>query len=295
VRGYPKGLEEIVIRALSTEPDARFATALQLRQALEKWLASSGPPIGAQQISLLLEERCGAELGARMSALSVTQPAMPAPPAPASNPALSSGPQTAYDSNSTMEVDRRAPPHRQPRRGGLGVASTMTAVLVGVVLGLAVLVFVRKVRREHRMAAEMAMFDAAAAHHAVPAPAASLVPSSTLDAATIAIGDVDDDDAPPGTDAAPSEVTLHVPAGARLFVDGRQLPAGTESVPRPDSGVVTVLVKAEAHEDAVVEIRPTSPDQIDVPMVDKPKPKPRSNVPPPDPASTIAMPPNPYE
>lgn len=291
VRGYPKGLEEIVLRALSNEPDARYATALQLRQALEGWLASSGPPIGATQISLLLQERCGDELGARMGALSVTQPAMaPVPTAPPSHPATSSGPHARISDNG-MEVDRRPPPARQARSNDVSAVSTVIAVLVGIVLGLAVLLYVRNTRRERRLAAEMAM---ATAVDAAPAPSAapsSSTPSAALDAGTLVVGDLDDD----AQRTAPPEVMLRVPPGARLFVDGRQLPAGTASVARPDAGFVTVLVKVEAHQDAIVEIAPTSPDEIEVPMIEKPKPKARPSAPAADPADTIAMPPNPYE
>ena len=176
----------------------------------------------------------------------------------------------------------------------MSALSTLIAVLVGIVLGLAVLVYVRNARRERRLAAEMAMIDAGAASATTaPAETAPLTATSSLDAGMTVVGDLDDD-ATGGAAAAPSEVTLHLPPGARLYVDGRQLPDGTERVARPDAGFVTVLVKADAHQDALVEITPTSPDEIEVTMVEKPKPKPR-HVPPPDPASTIAMPPNPYE
>ena len=130
---------------------------------------------------------------------------------------------------------------------------------------------------------------AAAAATASNAASTSLTESSKPEAG-IVVDDLDDDLA--GGPAA-SEVTLRVPPGARLYVDGRQLPAGTESVGRPDAGFVTVLVKAEAHQDALIEITPTSPDEIVVTMAEKPKP--RRHVTPPEPASTIAMPPNPYE
>ncbi len=293
VRGYPKALEEIVMRALSVEPDARFATARELRHALEAWLASSGPPISAPQISLLLQERCGAELGARMAALSVTQPAVP-PPAP-SHPAMGSGPHAAYDSNSTMEVDRRTPLHVRTREpaGGVSLASTIIAMLVGLVLGLGVLVYVRNALRERKHAAEALVVDAGTARaNAAPIPT---IASSPPDAGTLVVGDLDD--GPAAADAASPEVTLRVPPGARLFVDGRELPADTTRIARPNAGVMTVLVKAAGHEDAIVEVKPTSPDEIDVTLIEKPKPKPRNSAPRPDldPASTIAMPPNPYE
>ncbi len=296
VRGYPKGLEEILLRALSTEPDARYATALQLKQALDGWLAASGPPIRATQISLLLQERCGEELGARVSAVAITHPATPpAPFAPMSppgpSPATSSGPHARVDSNNAMEIDRRSPAPRRAPPGGTSVVSTLIAVLIGIVLGLTVLVFVRNARRDRRLAAEAAMLEAGAPTTTAQGIATTAQATSMLDASAVVVGDLDDDlvDEPTST-----EVTLRVPPGARLYVDGRPLPAGTASVRRPDAGVVTVLVKADAHQDALVEISPTSPDEVEVTMAEKPKPKPR-HVAPADPASTIAMPPNPYE
>lgn len=283
VRGYPQGLEAILMRALATEPGARYATALALKQALEAWLATSGPPVGAPQISALLHERCGQELGARMSTLSITQPAPP--PAPAS------GPHLRVESGGAMEIERRTPTPRAARSTGIGALGAFLAVLVGVALGLGVLLFVRNARRERRAAAELTMQAASASASATtiaPPPAGSTAPrvadgAPALDAAA---------DDPP---APPSVVTLLVPAGAHLSVDGRAMPEGVTSVPRPDAGVVTVLVSAEGHEDALVDVKPTSAAEIDVALTPKPKPKPRSGAPKPDPDPTETMPPNPYD
>ncbi|MBX3261165.1 MAG: serine/threonine protein kinase [Labilithrix sp.] len=283
VRGYPRDLEAILVRALSTEPGARYATALALKQALEAWLATSGPPIGAPQISALLQERCGQELGARVSVLTITQPAAPA---------AASGPHLRVESGGAMEIDRRTPTPRTARSNGVGLLGAFFAVLVGVVLGLGVLLYVRNARRERRAAAEMATLDATATTiasslaEADAAPAATDV-GSTSDAA-LAVAP----DEPP---AAPDTVTLLVPAGARLSVDGRALPEGVTSVPRPDAGVVSVLVTADGHEDAIVDVKPSSAGEIDVAMTPRPKPRPRSSAPKPDPDPTVAMPPNPYD
>ncbi|MEQ8275962.1 MAG: serine/threonine-protein kinase [Deltaproteobacteria bacterium] len=50
VRGYPKALEAIVLRALERDPDRRYATALDLQRALEEFLrgsATSSVEVGA--------------------------------------------------------------------------------------------------------------------------------------------------------------------------------------------------------------------------------------------------------
>ncbi|MBN9163729.1 MAG: serine/threonine protein kinase, partial [Myxococcales bacterium] len=123
VRGYPRGLEEIVMKALATEPDARFATALHLKQALDGWLAASGPPVGAAQVALLLQERCGPELNARTTGLSITQPAPPPQPVPRPPP---SGPLLQVETSSAMEIDRRQ--ELAPAAKATGV-STLGAIL----------------------------------------------------------------------------------------------------------------------------------------------------------------------
>ncbi|MBX3219145.1 MAG: serine/threonine protein kinase [Labilithrix sp.] len=287
-RGFPPGLEQILLRTLSTEPDARYATALDLKHALEGWLATSGPPVGAPQISVLLQERCGPELDARMTGLSITQPAV-VPPAP---PSAASGPHPRVESGAAMELDRRTPVARAARSNGVSTVGAFLAVLVGVVLGLGVLLYVRNTRRERRAAADMALSDAAAMAVATTPTEAIDTPPPMLDGAS---GDLLDPPAPPPE--APRTVTLLVPAGARLFVDGRELPDGASSVPRPDAGVVAVLVTADGHEDAMVEVTPTSSEEIEVAMFVKAKPRPRSSAPRPDrdPDPPVAMPPNPYD
>jgi hypothetical protein len=57
------------------------------------------------------------------------------------------------------------------------------------------------------------------------------------------------------------------------------------SVVRPESGSISVVVKADGQMDATVVLTPDSPDEIQVTMRAK-----RAN-----PAATVVMPPNPYE
>ncbi|MDF2691751.1 MAG: serine/threonine protein kinase [Labilithrix sp.] len=284
IRGYPKGLEEILVRALANEPNARFPTALDLKRALDGWLATSGPPITGPQISALLQERCGMELNARIGVLSVTLPA--------ALPASASGPHPRVETGGAMEVVRRPlpTPSASPKPGGISAIAAVFAVLIGVVLGLGVLVYVKNARRERRMAAEVAVLDAANANVAEP----TSVPVE-IDAASAPtpVDEVRPDAAGTIEVLTPAVVTLRVPEGAHLFVNGRELPPGTVTIPRPDAGSVMVLVKAEARENTFVEVKPTSPDEMDVAMAHRARPI-RSAAPA-DPAGSIAMPPNPYE
>ncbi|HVH46527.1 MAG TPA: serine/threonine-protein kinase [Labilithrix sp.] len=281
VRGYPRALEEIVMRAMSTAPEARYATALQLRQALEGWLAASGPPLGAPQISLLLQERCGRELGERSSVLPISKPE----PKPAS-----ADPRATIEPAGPTQAGKLRHHVRPERPGGVSMTTAVAAVLVGLVLGLGVLSYVHSARnaRKERRAARQELVLADAANAAVVTP-------STVSSVVALANDVGASARVASDAAVGDEVILRVPEGARLVVDGRELPEGTLSVPRPRTGAVSVLVRSETHLDRLVEVTPSSPGEIEVAMVGKHKPKQRAPAPRAIPAATIVMPPNPYE
>jgi len=60
--GLPRALDAVVLRALAREPDARFAWASELRDALAPWLPPAGG--GARALADLLAARFPGELGA---------------------------------------------------------------------------------------------------------------------------------------------------------------------------------------------------------------------------------------
>lgn len=280
VRGYPRELDAIIARAMSTDPSARYATALQLKQALDGWLAISGPPIRAAQISLLLQERCGAELANRLEILSVSKIA--------TGPS-STGPHLRVDTGSAMEVQKRRPSARAGRTRNVTTTGAVIAILVGLFLGLAVLSWVQTARNEHRAARlELARTEAANAR-------ANAEPSID-DAAVRTVLGVDDDE-PKQASKRPSsnDVKLKIPDGAWLVVEGRELPFGASTVPRPRTGATSVLVRADAYADRWIELQPDSPPEIDVAMTEKRRTRPRTTAPRANPASTVVMPPNPYE
>ena len=268
--GYPRELEAIVLRAIATEPDARYSTALQLRQALEGWLDSSGPMLGPRQIALILEERCGPEIAARARVLTV------APPPVERSANGPGGGRRLEPSGSTMALDRTS-----DRKSSMGVVGGVLAVVVGSLLGLGVLFYVRETRRT-RLAAAMASTATSASTTTIASAPGDPSPPGVLDASVTIVGDLDDEPPP-----APAVVKLVVPEGARLYVDGKPLPHGATSVARPDAGVTVVLVRAEGREDTSVVVESDSADELEVSMARK---KPRPIAPPP-----ITMPPNPYE
>jgi len=61
----PEELCEIVARALQSDPDARFPTALAMRQALESWRARHAPEHGHERIVACIDARLGASIKAR--------------------------------------------------------------------------------------------------------------------------------------------------------------------------------------------------------------------------------------
>lgn len=299
---YPPPLEKIIMKAMSTQAERRFATALQMRQALEGWLQTSGPPIGPRQISLLLYDRCGKELTERAAGVLSIPPPPPTsiPPvtqviagggsasAPGTVTAAVTGPHPRIESGSSaMEVNRRSLAAPAGSDGKMSALLGALAVLVGVLLGLGVLLYVREARRE-RAAAAAAL--AAAADAGVPTPtvltasttAAPPIVAAGRDAGPTVIGDIDDDPL-----VRAGYVRLKVPDGARLYVDGQPLPPGVHLVSRPDAGEVNVLVKAEGRLDAIVTISPDSEPELEVTMKKKLRPV--------NPVSTVSMPPNPYD
>jgi serine/threonine-protein kinase len=59
---YPRELEWIVLRAMARDPSARFASAEELRVALEEWLARSGPPVMQSAVARMVTGRVGLRL-----------------------------------------------------------------------------------------------------------------------------------------------------------------------------------------------------------------------------------------
>jgi serine/threonine-protein kinase len=238
VPSYPPQLSLIVVRALASAPEDRYASAEEMRQALEAYLRASGPQVGAAQVAALVTERCGAELDTRAASMrsggrppgdarAVTW--VPAPPKSASE-----------SGDGAMMIDRRSVTARRPM---LWLAA---AAVVGASLGAGVLSFVRTTRK--------------------PGPRA--VAAESVDVERFAAGSPGGrgSAAAGGAGSALDRVRLQiVPATAIVVVDGKTLPRGTVSVAKPkDGSTVSVLVRADDHEDAVVRIDSATPDDVKV-------------------------------
>lgn len=132
--GYPLKLEEIVCRALARDPNERFQTALEMRRALQAWLAETGRPVSDNEVAALVKARLGEEIRDRserimlarqgVSAPNVAGPdgASPAPLPPAPAPSrhnTHSGVQSHGDPRSEPPPSRarhfaQPPPMRPP-------------------------------------------------------------------------------------------------------------------------------------------------------------------------------------
>lgn len=67
--GYPEPLEAIIKKALSPQPDGRFATAEDMQMALEEWLVSGGKLVTVSDVAKCVKERISKEARARNEAL----------------------------------------------------------------------------------------------------------------------------------------------------------------------------------------------------------------------------------
>ena len=71
VEDFPPALERILARAMAMEPAHRYPSAMRMKAALEEWIAYSGPPLGALELSLFLRERAGGIIAERESAIAM--------------------------------------------------------------------------------------------------------------------------------------------------------------------------------------------------------------------------------
>jgi serine/threonine protein kinase len=271
IPSYPHELAIVVMRALANEPANRYASADQMRVALENYLQKSGPQVGPPQIAALIRERCGAELEVRAAALR-NEAASPSSLSrdgrngqPWTGP--SNGPASA-PTNATNAFDSGSGPmmiEGRPAAARRGVLWVGVAALVGASLGIGVLSYVRTARRAR---AAIVLADATPPASLPATSAVTLTPSSV----TVSTA------APPGsiliTGAVQGRVHLRIsPANAVLLVDGVVLPRGTDTIGKPaDGATMNVLVRADKYEDTIVLVDSATPDDVEVTLVPNARP-----------------------
>ena len=268
---YPKELEAIVMKALANEPAGRYASAEEMGLALEKYLENSGPPITPAQIAALVMDRCRVEIEGRAIALGlgpafkrvapppIVTPASLEPGAPSVQPSslqptTNPNPWTpngagGFDSGSAPMSIAKGPGGK--RRGTIWM---VCAVLLGALLGIGVLGYVRNARKAKAADAAAARAAASASALASALAAAPTSPPSSAASAT------------PAVDSSVKMIRLHiVPSTAIVVVDEVALPPGTTTVRRPPDGkTLNVLVRADRFQDTIVLVDSATPDDVDV-------------------------------
>ncbi|MBX3187563.1 MAG: serine/threonine protein kinase [Labilithrix sp.] len=141
-------------------------------------------------------------------------------------------PRASVTNESGSALDIGGPPAQS--RGALYI---VTAALVGAAMGVGVLAYVRSVRKAKAQAV-----------HVAP-PAASTAATTLMEL--------------PSTHG---RVHLTItPSTAIVVVDGVVLPRGTDTIARPTNGLqVMVLVRADKHDDKVVLVDGSTPDEVAV-------------------------------
>ena len=251
VLNYPHELAIIVMRALANEPDKRFASAEQMREALERYLRGTGPQVGAAQIAALVKERCGPEMEARAASLRGETSAFADPRAPAAwAPVKPKG--TNESGTGAMMIEGRP---TSPRRGIIWAG---VAALLGATLGIGVLSYVRTARKPKPAAiVESAPSSTASSPMAMTSAVGSAATTGAAASAAAAAG------------ASQGRVHLRIsPPTAIVIVDGIVLPRGTDTIAKPTDGAsMNVLVRADKHEDTIVMVDSATPEEVEVTLV----------------------------
>lgn len=66
---YPKGLEQIVVRALAKSPDNRYATAEAMQHELRSWLTSENQVVTERTVAATLHQALGDRIARRLAAI----------------------------------------------------------------------------------------------------------------------------------------------------------------------------------------------------------------------------------
>jgi eukaryotic-like serine/threonine-protein kinase len=136
-----RGLDELIMKAVSRDLDERFQTARDFAQALER----TGPFASASQIGAWVEEIAGASLSRRAQVIAKveSQPSVPSSipePGDGSWPASSSSTEALLerqvDDRTQLSRQSAEPPARPRRTQYLAIAAAALAVVGGAAVGM---------------------------------------------------------------------------------------------------------------------------------------------------------------
>ena len=257
LRGYPPELEQIVARAMASDPAQRFPNAERMRAALEEWLAKSGPLVSSGMVGAFVQQRIGADLEKRRerirAAANVTATGDASSP---NQPGVTTGTPSLQSAVSGVQSGQRpvlgTPPSSSPVQAapppvaagastGKYVLAAVLGILVAAGLGTGMILYLRN------SAPSDDGFTArgtARATTSASAPLSAVVPHPTYQGPVALLG---------------------LPPDAVLIVDGMLLDKSARTVERPPVGSKrTVVVRDPGFLDEHLVIDETTPPTVDV-------------------------------
>ncbi len=270
IRGYPPELEQIVARAMASDPAQRFQTAEKMRVALEEWLARSGSIVTSAMIGSFVQQRIGADLEKRREKIRVAASASvrtddaSSPGMPGSSPnnaGVSTGTPSVQSAVDGVQSGQRLVPAAgsgssnvglvglgpqsaaAPPSTGKYVLAAVVGILVAVGVGTGAILYLRN-------KSDDGFTSRGNATATGPSAKASDAPKATAPAAPVRTGAV---------------AFSSLPPDAVLIVDGMLLDRSARSVERPPPGSKrTVIIRDPGFLDETVTIDDTTPPSLDV-------------------------------
>ncbi len=294
---YPGGLEQVVLRAMSSRPSDRYQSMEEMRLALEDWLAKGEGVTTHAQVAAVVRERIGGEIEKRRERIRLTttdgarQSVPPAASARASEPpaaAMAAGtpgrdlrrtdpPADGRTSYGQIGVPPLGPPVSSfppvidpvPRARAAARADFVIAVALGFLAAAALGASGFWIWSSHQ--------DGRAANAGSTAAAAPAPGPVTPTPAARANEPATPSPPPTGTvtlaaPAFPPVAFKVVPDTATLIVNGSPLPASARTIARPARGSLqNVTVHADGFDDQTITLDETSPSPVEVRLAPHPR------------------------
>ena len=145
VPGYPPALEQVIMRAISPGAEQRWPTARHMQEALESYIAQSGPPIGPADLAALVNERTGVPASgpAPVGVQPPQPPQLPQLPPQATSVMGTPTPHAPVQPHAMTSGTRR----REEAPKGVSWGTIILAMATGLILGLLVLRYVYNARK----------------------------------------------------------------------------------------------------------------------------------------------------
>ncbi len=257
IRSYPPELEQIVLKAMASDPAQRYATAERMRVAIEEFLARSGSLVTAAMIGGFVQQRIGPELEKRREKIRVAANAT-ARTDDASSPnhagvvatgtpsvqSLVEGVQSGQRPVPPAPAGPTSVPEPAPPSTGKYVLAAVIGILVAVGLGTGVILYLRK-QQDDGFTARGNATAAAPASIAASAAMPSAAAHAPLHTGPVAFNGL--------------------PPDAVLVVDGMLLDRSARTVERPPVGTKrSVVIRDPGFLDESITIDDTTPPSLDV-------------------------------